>query len=148
VGSWLAARENRPSFLLLLYEDLTRQTETELQKVAHFLGLNADAARLRQVVERSSAERMRDLERTQASEWVTTKNKRDDIPFVGAAAVGRWKTKLSAGAVAEIESAWGRLMAHLDYQLMHRHPSEQVQGGPALSQDDELLPVQSRGSAS
>ena len=148
VGSWLAARENRPSFLLLLYEDLKRQTEIELHKVAHFFGIKADPEQLRKAVERSSAERMRDLERTQGREWVTTKNKRDDIPFVGAAAVGRWTTKLSPAAVKEIESAWGPLMAHLGYELMHPHASEQLKGVPSLFQDGPLQAVPSRESVS
>ncbi len=117
VGTWVAARHGQASFLLLLYEDLIRQTEIELRKLAQFLGIEASRERIADVVQRSSADRMRQLEKTEGSNWVTTKNKRADVPFIGTASAGRWRSALSAGAIAEIESAWGPLMLRLGYTL-------------------------------
>ena len=117
VGTWLAARQGSPKFLLLLYEDLIRHTETELRKVVDFFALEFSPERLREAVNRSSADRMRQLEKREGHQWVTTKNRRDDVPFIGAASPGRWRSALPLSAVAEIECAWGALMSHLGYEL-------------------------------
>jgi hypothetical protein len=60
---------------------------------------------------------MRSLEATQGDKWVSTKDKRSDIPFVRTASSGLWKEKLPAISIAEIESAWGPLMLELGYEL-------------------------------
>jgi len=117
VSSWVYTRSARPSFLLLRYEDMLSDTVGELNKVARFLGIETTPERLIKAVERSSADRMRSLEATQGDQWVTTKNKRSDIPFVRTAASGLWKEKLPTSSVAEIESAWGALMRELRYPL-------------------------------
>jgi hypothetical protein len=85
--------------------------------VARFLGIESSRERLTAAVERSSADRMRSLEATQGDKWVSTKDKRSDIPFVRTASSGLWKEKLPAISIAEIESAWGPLMLELGYEL-------------------------------
>jgi hypothetical protein len=117
VGTWVAARQGQPTFLLLRYEDLIAQTEVELARVAQFLNLIATRERIAVAVQNCSAERMREMEKTQSADWISTKNKRPDIPFVGTAIQGKWKSRLSPEAVLQIESAWGSLMVHLGYTL-------------------------------
>jgi len=117
VGSWLTC-ENLPGFLLIRYEDLAADPLRELHRVATFLNIEPTSESLVIAVERSSAQRMRELERSQGSEWVTTKNKRQDIPFVGAASSGSWKTCLPDESIAKIESNWGPLMKRLGYKLV------------------------------
>jgi|SRR5271165_815897 len=116
VGSWLV-REGQASFLLLRYEDMMADPAAELAKIAPFFHVEPSADLLAVAVERSSAVRMRELERKESSQWVATKNRRQDIPFVGTASSGGWKSRLPAESVAEIESAWGPLMQRLGYQL-------------------------------
>jgi hypothetical protein len=115
VGSWLATRAGKADFLLLRYEDMKNNAEQELGKVASFLGIERSPALLANAVEQSSADRMRILEKNQSHQWVATRNRRDDIPFVRSAVSGSWKSKLPAAAVAEIEAAWGSLMRDLGY---------------------------------
>ncbi len=117
VASWVYTRNGRPGFLLLRYEDMLSDTERELTKVANFLGIEPTDERLATAVERSSAERMRNLEAAQGEQWISTKNKRNDIRFVRTATSGLWKNKLPASSIAEIESAWGSLMKSLGYEL-------------------------------
>lgn len=117
VGTWVAARNGRPDFLLLRYEDLIEHTESELARVARFFGMDASPENMRKAIANSSAERLRELENKEGGEWVTTKDKRSDIPFIGSAVAGKWKSKLPAAAVAEIEEAWGSLMVTLGYEL-------------------------------
>jgi len=118
VGTWISARGKHPEFLLLRYEDMIQSPLEELARIAEFFGIEAGPERLQQVIEYSSAQRMRELERKQEDEWVSTKDHRKDIPFVGAASAGGWKSTLSADSVARIESAWGALMHFLDYELV------------------------------
>ena len=117
VASWVYTRNGWLGFLLLRYEDMLSDTERELTKVAGFLGVESEPKRLTAAVERSAADRMRSLEAAQGDQWISTKNKRSDIPFVRSAAAGLWKTKLPASSIAEIESAWGPLMKNLGYEL-------------------------------
>jgi hypothetical protein len=123
VGSWMAARKNAKkfhgghNFLLVRYEDLVDDPENELAAIARFLGIDATADRISKAVERSTADRMRKLEKAQGHLWSSTKNTRQDRPFVRAAKAGGWKTELPASCVREIESAWGSLMTELGYDL-------------------------------
>ena len=120
VGTWVTARNGRPTFLLLRYEDLIADTQTELAKAARFFGVDASPGELNRAIENSSADHLRELEKKEGGAWVTTKNKRSDIPFIGSAAAGKWKSVLPGAAVEEIESAWGNTMAQLGYELVTR----------------------------
>ena len=117
VNSWISTRRGQPEFLLLRYEDMMTDTGRELAKLAWFLGFEPTPTLLASTVESSSANRLRELERTQGKEWVSTKDRRNDIPFIGAATSGGWKKKLPANAAATIEKAWGPLMQALGYGL-------------------------------
>jgi Sulfotransferase domain len=117
VGTWLSARGKDPGFLLLRYEDIIENPTQELVRIAAFLGIEANPQRMESAIQRSSVERMRELEQKQTDQWVATKNHRKDIPFVRTAFIGEWKSKLSPDSVARIESAWGALMHFLDYEL-------------------------------
>jgi hypothetical protein len=124
VASWIFTRGKNPNFRLVRYEDLKRAPERTLQSIAIFMGIAASSDRLAQALEASSAERMRELEKSQAQDWVATKGKRDDIPFVRGAKAGGWKTALPRASVVEIESAWGDLMLALGYELSEVDPSK------------------------
>jgi Sulfotransferase domain len=118
VASWVYTSQNQSRFLLIRYEDLKSNTEQELGRIATFLGLQLEPERLQHAIQASSAERMRQLERAQSDDWVATKKKRKDIPFVGAATSGRWRTELPMDLVLKIESRWGSLMTTLGYSLL------------------------------
>ena len=116
VASWLAMRHNR-RFLLLRYEDILEDPSCELAKVAGFLNIATTPERLSRAVELSSAERMRELEGSQATEWQLTKGTRQDKKFVRTAKAGGWRDELPAKSAAEIEVGWGSLMRTLGYEL-------------------------------
>jgi hypothetical protein len=116
VGSWLATRHGRPEFLLLRYEDMIADTAAELIKVAAFLNLPIDSWRIAHAVEQSSASKMRELESKQVGLWSSTKDTRQDLPFVRSAKAGGWKSDLPDASVNELERAWGPLMKWLGYE--------------------------------
>jgi hypothetical protein len=120
VLSWLATRHNSPGFLLLRYEAMLADPICELGKVAKFLGVVTTTEALAGVVERSSADNMRKMEKTQSDKWVVTQGRRKDIPFVGKATRGGWHSLLPENAIDEIEAAWGPLMKTLGYKLARR----------------------------
>jgi hypothetical protein len=117
VASWIYTRGKRNNFLLMRYEDMMNDTMRELARISEFLDIPADPKRLRHAVESSSADRMRTLEKLEEDNWVATKNRRKDIPFVRVAKSGGWHTALPAGCVQQIENAWGGLMTPLGYEL-------------------------------
>ena len=116
VASWLSTRHGRPGFLLLRYEDMVEDTGRELSKVASFLGLSSTPETIRQAVERSSADRMRSLEKSQAQMFTSTKNTRQDIPFVRAAKAGGWRSALPEECAVQLDKAWGTLIHWLGYE--------------------------------
>ena len=118
VASWLATRHGRPGFLLLRYEDMVEDTARELSKVASFLGLSSTPGMILQAVERSSADRMRTLEKSQAQLFTSTKNTRQDIPFVRAARAGGWRAALPEACALQLDEAWGNLIQWLGYELV------------------------------
>jgi hypothetical protein len=123
VGSWVAACQNSRkfqigrNFILVRYEDMVDDPKRELAQIARFLGIDPTAERLAKAVERSSADQMRKLEKAQGHLWSSTKDTRQDRPFVRAAQAGGWRTELPTSCIREIESAWGRLMRELGYEL-------------------------------
>jgi len=119
-ASWIAARHGNPAFLLVRYEDLLSDSIGETAKIAEFLGVQAGTERLTAAVERSSADRMRKLEKRQADQWTGTKNTRKEIPFVRTAKSGGWKEVLPPHAADEIEVAWSPLLNFLGYELESR----------------------------
>jgi hypothetical protein len=107
----------RRRFMLLRYEDLLDNTERELAKVAEFMDLNTSSEQISRAVAASSVDKMKQLEQKQSHLWGSTKEGRQDIRFVREGRSGQWKKSLSATSVAEIESAWGYLIATLGYEL-------------------------------
>ena len=116
VSSWIYTRGKSKNFLLLRYEDMMKDTTRELTRIAQFFGIEAVPTRLQEVIDRSSADRMRELEKLEADRWIATKNRRKDIPFVRVAKAGGWRTSLPVKSVEQIENAWGDLMITLGYE--------------------------------
>jgi hypothetical protein len=130
VGSWISARQNGKkfqsgrNFLLVRYEDLLDDPNGELARIARFLGIDPTTERIAKAVERSSADEMRKAEKLHGHLWSSTKETRQDKPFVRAAKAGSWKTELPASCIREIELAWGPLMRELGYELRAPEASE------------------------
>ena len=123
VVTWLATRQEESRFLLLRYEDMVADTAGGLAKVVAFLNLSVSPEQIAQAVERSSADRMRKLEKTQTDLQGLTRGSRKDLSFVRAARSGGWRSDLPASLAGRIEAAWGPLMRYLGYELSSQSPS-------------------------
>jgi hypothetical protein len=129
IATWVGARSGTPRFLLLHYRDMIADTARELHKIAEFMGVHPSPERIFEAVERSSAENMRKLEKKQALSWSSTRETRQDIPFVRAAKAGGWREELPESSVALIENAWGSVMEHLGFELTTKaSPATACQG--------------------
>jgi len=117
VSSWLNSPMGSCDFLMLRYEAMLANPLRELTRIVAFLQIDVSPELLSQAVIRSSAGELRKLEQSQARKWILTKNTRQDIPFIGAAKAGGWRSKLPAECVSEIEKSFGPLMTALGYEL-------------------------------
>lgn len=133
VLSWTVLRGDDPGFLMLRYEDMKLDPARVLANVVSYLErcsfrkIASSAEGLQRAIERSSPERMRELEKRDAHRWVLTKGTRSDKPFVRSAISGGWKTQLARESVAAIESAWGDLMQSLGYELVSARTAAAVE---------------------
>jgi len=117
-SSWLSTRYGQPGFLLLRYEDMLQDTARELSRMAGFLGLHATSEAIQEAVSRSSADKMRKLEKSQASQFNATKDTRQDILFVRSAKGGGWRSELPEASILQIEQAWGHVLRWLGYEMV------------------------------
>ena len=130
VLSWMLLRQNSPAFIVLRYEGMKEQPETELARVAAFLrecsfrAIDASREKLQRAIDLSSPDHMRELEKQQASQWVLTRETRSDKPFVRSAMSGGWKTQLPEQSVVAIEAAWGEVIQGLGYDLVSKSASQ------------------------
>lgn len=113
-GSWLGARSGRSDFLLVRYEDLRSVTVAELRRIADFIGLDADDARLALAAEQCSIAAMRRLEHAQAEEGAIDR-RRFDRPGVRSGLAGGWRNLLDRELEAKITAAFHPLMRDLGY---------------------------------
>lgn len=115
VGSWLGARRSDDSFLLMRYEDLHRQPELELTRVADFLEIPHSQESCTRAVTLATPERMRKLEAAEADRVPELKATRREIPFIGAAKVGLGRVELEAADQAGIADRWANITEELGY---------------------------------
>jgi hypothetical protein len=126
VTSWLATRENRQGFCLLRYEDLKANPVATLARIAGFLedgkfrGIDRSERNLQRVIELSSADNMRALEKAQGGAWTRSHTSRENRPYlaVRAAVTGGWKSVLPPRCVEQIEMEYGTVMQKLGYELV------------------------------
>jgi len=118
VGSWLGARGQNSRFLLVRYEDLQAETDSEVRRIAEFLGVDTSADSVAKAIELASAESMRSAEKRETSGWGSSGKWRTDIPFVGKAVAGGWRNQLAPSFIAQIEAAWWPVMKALGYEIV------------------------------
>ena len=115
VGSWLGTRPSDDSLLLLRYEDLHRQPEEQLARVADFLEIPNSHEACARAVSLATPGRMRELEAAEANRVPELKATRREIPFVGPAEVGLGSVELDAADQSRIVIRWPEVMDELGY---------------------------------
>lgn len=108
--SWLQ-RTNQCELLLIRYEDLLRQPEIELEKMARFAGLPFDKDRLRWSVSNSSFDAMRKVEREKGRAFGPTQG----FEFVRKGIVGDWKKHFDSAHKKVFKSYANQTLLRLGY---------------------------------
>jgi hypothetical protein len=102
---------------MVKYEALHTQAMEEMARIASFIGISLSPEQIAFAIQQSSADRMRELEKKQGHLWSSTRETRQDKPFVRSAKSGGWRAELPESSIAEIESAWGLVMREVGYEL-------------------------------
>jgi hypothetical protein len=105
---------------------MLKDTVFELGRIARFLAIEPEPSVLQRAVALSSADRMRELEKAEQDQWIATRKRRKDIPFVRVAKAGGWRTSMPEACARKIESAWGSIMACLGYPLLGEKQPDRV----------------------
>ena len=111
-SSWLDPRVPFPVHLVR-YEDLRTDAVATLAPVLERIGLECTTEQLRDAVEQSSFERLRESEDRRGFREVSPATPR----FFRSGRSGGWRDELDDDQVAAIEADHGRLMAELGYEL-------------------------------
>ncbi len=115
VGSWLGARSNDPSFLLVRYEDLLTDPLQEMRRIQHFIGCDLTESNILDAIENSSFKKMSMMEEKEFGKWKPMRGSNKDMPFVRKGKNGGWKDNLSGSAINKIETEWASVMKKLGY---------------------------------
>jgi len=115
VASWVAPRDGTEDFLVVRYEDLRGDCERELASIARLFNRTPTQADVRRIVEASSFERMRELERVADGATRHLKRKRTDVPFVRKGLAGGWRDELSPRLATRMTEVWAPMMRRFGY---------------------------------
>jgi len=118
VLSWTSVRaESADRFLLVKYENLKDDCESELARISDYLQLGKSAAEIEQIVQLSSFERMKKLESEGIdSKMLGKKHRSVKTGFVRAGKTTDWKQLLSEESLHTIDVECGDLLENLGYE--------------------------------
>ena len=126
VASWLdAAEAGKVELLVVKYEDMRRNPQGKLKEIVKFLGVERDAAAIREAVENNSLKKMRAKEDSARREAPkagkaplrTMENRSEGNRFVREGKVAGWRERLTAAQLALIEQQAGASLKRLGYPL-------------------------------
>jgi hypothetical protein len=113
LNEWAAGFSEVRQGIVVRYEDLSADTALELGRLAEFLGLTPDAARIAEVVEYASVENMRQREREAQSDSDRLRPGDPDNPDsfkTRRAKVGGYHDYFDAAQIAEIDGIVARTL--------------------------------------
>jgi len=138
VASWLdAAESGKVQLLLVKYEDMRRNPEGKLKEIVKFLGVERDAAAIRDAVENNSLEKMRAKEdsarrstpKDGKAPLRTMENRSEGNRFVREGKVAGWRDRLTPEQLALIEQHAGPTLVRLGYPLAGEQSTRPASNG-------------------
>jgi hypothetical protein len=117
VDYWVGSPVDPATVLLVRFEDLRSETAQALERIACFLGIEADRSAIDTAISRNGLAEMRKKEEVAFAQHIG----RDDyVRFVGEGAVGGWNGKLSPAQLARIEQRSWSTLERLGYVRSER----------------------------
>lgn len=112
VASWLDSPiAGTPNLLVLRYEDLRRDPESQFGRIAEFAGVKRDAEAIRRAIANNSVDKMREKELASPRK-ASVKGR-----FIRQGKVQGWKGQLSSQQLQLIESKTEHLLVRLGYPV-------------------------------
>lgn len=115
VGSWLGAREGDDDFLFIKYEQLMRQPEEELGRMARHLNIPSSESMLSKAVQESAFDRLQAKERASSDTWQMARGADPRYPFFRSGRAQGWREELPQKCADRIRDAWPGVMDRLGY---------------------------------
>ena len=123
LGSWSdhynSWSKNKKNTLLIKYEDLINNKESEIKKILFFIGrftkLSIDESKIKNCIETSSFENMKSMENKGLFKEGSKDSDGNIIPFFAKGKIGNWRDHLDEKIVKEIESKFKKEMEELGY---------------------------------
>ncbi len=113
VGSWMGAKKHSPRFLLVQYEHLKQDPDSQLQRIAKFLSLSVSDSAIRSAIKRSSFQNMQRLEK----EFHSREGLPNDPiqPFIRRANNSEWAEFITPTMQRKLLCKAGNVMNELNY---------------------------------
>ncbi len=120
LSSWTGESRDHP-LLILQYEDLLAEPCENIDRIAHFLGVEADNDKIEQVYEAttfSTMKKQEDEELGSGAKGVFTDERlfdKKDFSFMRSGKAGAYKERFSEKQIAQLIARFGPLMESLGY---------------------------------
>ena len=123
LGSWSdhynSWAKNKKNTLLIKYEDLINNKESEIKKtllfISKFTKLSIDENKIKNCIKTSSFENMKSMENKGLFKEGSKDSDGNIIPFFAKGKIGNWRDHLDEKIVKEIESKFKKEMEELGY---------------------------------
>ncbi|WP_209125695.1 sulfotransferase domain-containing protein [Alkalihalobacillus sp. BA299] len=116
VLGWINNQDKiRKGFLLLKYEDLINDINSEVLKIIRFLNISRTKEEINQAIKWTSFSNMKSLEKQQQYMNNQLKNTNHNIPFVRQGKINIWKTFLNEEQKENILFCYGKTLSKLGY---------------------------------
>ena len=115
-NSWV---KNSKNILLIKYEDLINNKETEIRRIINFINrfakLSVDEKKIKKCVETSSFQNMQNMEQKGLFEESSKDKMGDKILFFSKGRAGNWQGVLDKKIINEVEKKFRKEMIELNY---------------------------------
>lgn len=114
VNSWIFQSPSLANTCVIRYEHMLRDTFLEFQKIVHFSGLTCMPEDIRSAIEKSSFQRLRDLEERKGLGYVEQQN--TQIRFIREGRSGAWQEHFGPAEKTYVKEKFGNILIRAGYE--------------------------------
>ncbi len=112
VESWLSQKERLSGVLIVSYENLLSNPNTELKRMVDFIGIQVTEEDIIQAVHASRFENMREIDQTKGRKYNLT----GTDEFIRKGIKGEWRTQFSQDDIEFFKKREGKILIDLGYE--------------------------------